>query len=53
LTLYLQKDNPGKDKEANWLPAPDGPFRLYLRLYAPEEAVIDRSWLPPAVRKKQ
>lgn len=53
LTIYLQKENPGKDKEANWLPAPDGPFRLALRLYAPEEDVINRRWLPPAVRKTQ
>ncbi len=34
-TLYLQADNPGKDKEANWLPAPKGPFYLILRNYAP------------------
>lgn len=51
LTLYLQKDNPGQNKEANWLPAPEGSFRLSLRLYAPAEAVTNRSWLPPAVIK--
>jgi hypothetical protein len=35
ITLYLQHDNPGKDKESNWLPAPKGPFYLILRNYAP------------------
>jgi hypothetical protein len=53
LTIYLQKDSPGKDKEANWLPTPDGPFRLALRLYEPDEDVIHRRWLPSAVKKIQ
>ena len=35
ITLYLQHDSPGKDKESNWLPAPKGPFYLILRNYAP------------------
>jgi hypothetical protein len=26
LTIYLQNKSPGKDKEANWLPAPAGPL---------------------------
>ena len=33
LTLYIQKDLPGKDKELNWLPAPDGPIYMAMRLY--------------------
>ena len=36
MTLYLQHDNPGADKESNWLPAPAGPFYLILRNYAPD-----------------
>ena len=36
LTLLIQNKSPGKDKEANWLPAPKGPFRMYLRLYCSE-----------------
>jgi hypothetical protein len=36
LTLYIQKDSPGKAKEANWLPAPDGPIYLVMRLYWPK-----------------
>ncbi len=33
LTLYIQKDSPGTDKESNWLPAPDGPIYMVMRLY--------------------
>jgi hypothetical protein len=53
LTLYVQKDSPGKDKEANWLPAPDGPIYLVMRLYWPktEEPSIlpagSGTWAPP------
>ena len=36
LTLYIQKDSPGKDKESNWLPAPDGPIYMVMRLYWPK-----------------
>jgi hypothetical protein len=35
LDLYLQDENPGTDKEVNWLPAPKGPFNLLMRPYAP------------------
>ena len=37
LTLYIQKDSPGTDKEANWLPAPEGPIYLVMRLYWPKK----------------
>jgi len=53
LTLYIQKDSPGKDKEANWLPSPGGAFALFMRLYWPTEkspSILDGSWVPPAVR---
>ncbi len=36
LTLYIQNKSPGADKEANWLPAPDGPIYLVMRLYSPK-----------------
>ena len=45
LTLYIQKDSPGKAKESNWLPAPDGPIYLVLRLYWPKDT--PPSILPP------
>lgn len=54
IDLYLQKDNPGAEKEANWLPAPNGPFIPMFRLYWPKEtppSVLDGSWWPPAIAK--
>jgi hypothetical protein len=39
--LYIQHDDPGPDKESNWLPAPEGRFYLVLRNYAPVEAVYE------------
>lgn len=51
LTLYVQKDSPGADNEANWLPAPDGPIYLMLRLYGPQEIVRRNDWkIPPVIR---
>jgi hypothetical protein len=49
LTLYIQKDSPGKDKEPNWLPAPDGPIYVAMRLYWPKEAALKGDWKPPPV----
>ena len=49
ITLYLQKDSPGAEKEANWLPAPDGPIYVVMRVYWPKPAALDGSWSPPAV----
>jgi hypothetical protein len=51
LTLYIQKDSPGKDKEANWLPAPDGDPYLVMRLYWPREDALNGKWLPPALKR--
>jgi hypothetical protein len=54
--LYIQNASPGKDKEANWLPAPKGKFIPMLRLYWPKDtppSIIDGSWKPPAVKKVQ
>lgn len=56
LTLYFQHNSPGKDKEANWLPAPEGPFALMMRLYWPNTAppsILDGTWQPPGVKKVQ
>lgn len=49
LTIYIQNESPGKDKESNWLPAPDGPIYVAMRLYWPEKAAADGTWKPPAV----
>jgi hypothetical protein len=54
LDLYIQKDSPGKDNEANWLPAPAGDFNLTLRMYWPTDkapSIIDGTWKPPALKK--
>jgi hypothetical protein len=45
VTLYIQKDSPGTDKQSNWLPAPNGPIYLVMRLYWPK--VQPPSILPP------
>jgi hypothetical protein len=56
LTLYIQKDSPGADKESNWLPAPDGPIYLVMRLYWPKETPPSilppgqGTWKPPGVK---
>jgi hypothetical protein len=47
LTLLVQNESPGKDKEANWLPAPKGPFVMALRLYWPKEAAVGGKWKQP------
>lgn len=54
--LYLQHENPGPEKESNWLPAPEGKFVLMLRLYWPTEnepSILDGTWQPPAVNKAE
>lgn len=52
--LYLQHDNPGADKESNWLPAPADKFVLMLRLYWPKEtppSILDGTWTIPGVKQ--
>ncbi len=51
LTVYLQHESPGKTKESNWLPAPDGLFSLQMRCYWPEPERLDPLYVPPAVKK--
>jgi hypothetical protein len=53
LTVYAGAKSLGKDKESNWLPAPSGPFSLYLRAYWPEEAILNGQWQPPVIRQMQ
>jgi hypothetical protein len=53
LDLYFQNESPGTDKETNWLPAPNGPFNLTMRLYAPKSDALTGKWNPPSVVKAQ
>lgn len=53
LTLLIQNESPGKDKEANWLPAPKGPFIMYLRLYWPKPEALEGKWKAPSLTRAQ
>jgi hypothetical protein len=56
VTLYIQKDSPGKAKESNWLPAPNGAIYLVMRLYWPKPTppsilpLGEGTWSPPGVQ---
>lgn len=49
ITLYLQHKSPGPDVEPNWLPAPDGPMGVVMRLYLPKPAALDGTWTAPPI----
>ncbi|UVM06975.1 DUF1254 domain-containing protein [Pseudomonas laurylsulfatiphila] len=51
LDLYFQNESPGKDLEANWLPAPKGSFNLTMRLYGPKAEALNGKWNPPAIKQ--
>jgi hypothetical protein len=53
LTLVIQHDSPGKDKESNWLPSPEGPYAMYMRLYWPKKVALDGEWTAPKVQRVQ
>ncbi len=51
LTIYIQGESPGKDKESNWLPSPpQGYFALTMRAYVPGKEIVEQRWFPPAVQ---
>jgi hypothetical protein len=54
IPLYVQADNPGPDKEANWLPAPKAAFVLMMRMYWPKTntpSILNGTWKPPVVER--
>jgi hypothetical protein len=53
LDLYFQNENPGKNKEANWLPSPKGAFNMTMRLYSPKSEPLTGRWNPPAIVREQ
>jgi len=50
LTIYIQNESPGANKESNWLPAPKGPFMMAARYYWPKPELLDDKWKSPAVQ---
>lgn len=50
-TIYVQNSSPGPGKEANWLPAPKGPFQMIMRLYWPKPDALNGTWKPPQAVK--
>jgi hypothetical protein len=53
VTIYIQHDAPGQDKESNWLPAPNGLFWLAMRLYWPKPEALDGTWKQPPLRRAE
>jgi hypothetical protein len=51
LDIYVQHESPGRELETNWLPAPNGPLGITMRLYAPKQNVLDGTWVPPSVKR--
>lgn len=50
LTIHIQSDSPGADKESNWLPAAkSGDLFLVMRNYIPEQPIINQTWVPPGI----
>ncbi|HEY7026048.1 MAG TPA: DUF1214 domain-containing protein [Gemmatimonadales bacterium] len=53
LTIYVQKDSPGKGKESNWLPAPEGPMSIISRMYGPDDRILKGDYkFPDPVRQE-
>mgnify|MGYP002784495162 CR=1 FL=1 len=51
LTFYIQQESPGAELEANWLPAPEGPFLCAMRLYWPKSEALEGKWQAPAMQR--
>lgn len=49
VTINVQCDPPDAQRTHNWLPAPDGPFTIFLRLYWPKPEALDGRWKPPGL----
>jgi hypothetical protein len=51
ITIYMQSKSPGKDKESNWLPTPEGPFWPILRTYGPGPEILNGTWKQPTIKQ--
>jgi hypothetical protein len=52
LSIYMAKRPPVGVATSNWLPIPNGPFNVVLRVYGPEGVVADNSYVPPGIQKQ-
>ena len=52
-SLPIQPESPGEALEPNWLPAPEGPFYVVMRLYGPTEEVLAGDWAPPPIEPQE
>jgi hypothetical protein len=52
LDIYIQREPPASASLANWLPAPDAPYQLILRLYSPEPRALHGDWVPPSIHAR-
>jgi hypothetical protein len=53
ITFYIEHASPGKDREANWLPAPSGAFSMIMRLYWPRDEALNGKWTAPSMTRVQ
>jgi len=53
LTIYVQPNSPGKDKESNWLPSGKGNYQLTMKMYWPKKEVLEGRWTPPVIERVQ
>lgn len=51
-TIYMQAEQPDKSKLSNWLPVPNAPFGITMRLYSPSSKILQREWKPPAITEE-
>jgi hypothetical protein len=51
LTIYIQNEAPGADKESNWLPSPKGPFMMAMRYYWPKPELLREQWNSPPLNR--
>lgn len=49
-TIHVQHESPATSDESNWLPAPEGPFVLIMRLYWPKQEALDGTWKAPPLQ---
>lgn len=50
LDIWIGHENPGAERAPNWLPAPAGPFALFMRCYLPKPELLEGAYrLPPVV----